>query len=107
MFPSGVEEGVMFAVAPGLDIEARATGRSADRWFGEEALGVGLDGAGGEDGEDGEGLPKGASESTSTSGVVAGEAIAIYVSEAMATGLAGRSEGEAQKEGRGDNNESD
>jgi hypothetical protein len=78
MFPSGVEEGVMFAVAPGLERVARAAGRSgADKWVGEEALGVGLVGAGGEDGE---GLPKSASESMSASGVVTGEAMAVCVS---------------------------
>ena len=69
MLPSGVEEDVMFAVAPDVDT-VRGRGRSADRWSGEGASAVGLEGAGGEEGaSEGEGLSKTVSESTSTSGV--------------------------------------
>lgn len=67
--PSGVEEDVMFAVAPDVDT-VRGRGRSADRWSGEGASAVGLEGAGGEEGAgEGEGLSKTVSESTSMSGV--------------------------------------
>jgi nicotinamide mononucleotide (NMN) deamidase PncC len=77
MLPKGVEEGVMFAVAPVVDTD-RGGGRSADRWV-DEASAVGLDGAGGEDGEgEARGLSKApASESTSTSGVVGPDAMAM------------------------------
>jgi hypothetical protein len=69
MLPSGVEEKVMFAVAPVVAAE-RAGGRPGDR--SDEAADDGLEGAGGDVGE---GEPKGVSESTSTSGVVTGESI--------------------------------
>jgi hypothetical protein len=76
MLPSGVEEGVMFAVAPVVDTD-RGGGRSADRKLDDEALAEGLDGASGEDGAgEGEGLSKAVSESISASGVDALEAIA-------------------------------
>jgi len=57
MLPRGVEEKVMFAVAPAVEV-VRAIGRSgASR---AEALDEGLEGVGGDDGE---GEPKGVSES--------------------------------------------
>jgi hypothetical protein len=43
MFPNGVEEGVMFAVAP-VVIAVRGAGRSANRWVGEVSLAEGLEG---------------------------------------------------------------
>ena len=59
MLPRGVEEGVIFDAAPGVEREPRGEGRSTDRCVGE-ALAGGLAGRGGEDGE---GLPKGESAS--------------------------------------------
>jgi hypothetical protein len=77
MLPNGVEEGVMFAVAPVVDID-RGKGRSTERWEDEEASAKGLKGASGEEGVgEGKGLSKAASESISASGVDALEAIAI------------------------------
>lgn len=70
MLPRGVEEGVIL-VAPGLDIEPRAAGRSG---IDNEALCEGLEGS---DGEVGEGLPNGTSESESALGVVTGEAMVV------------------------------
>lgn len=94
MFPSGVEEGVMPVVGPGLDIE-RTAGRSADRCVGE-ALATGLDGAGGEDGE---GVSKGVSESKSASGVDAVDAMvscSVYVAASGFGGVRGGGRGEAR-----------
>jgi hypothetical protein len=68
MLPSGVEEGVMLAVAPVVDWE-RAAGRSGGTLSEEGAGEVGLEGKGGEDGD---GLSKGVSLS-SASGVDAAE----------------------------------
>ena len=74
MLPSGVEENVIFAVAPEVETE-RTAGRSGAR--GEsEALEEGLEGAGGDDGE---GESKGVSGSNSPSGVDAVEAMAADV----------------------------
>lgn len=70
ILPSGVDEGVMPAVAPPVDIE-RTAGRSADKCVGE-ALATGLDGAGGEEGD---GESNGVSESKSASGVEAVDAM--------------------------------
>jgi len=75
MFPSGVDDGVMLAVAPVVTLE-RAAGRSgtlSDE--GEET-----DGLEGKGGEDGEGLSKGVSLS-SPSGVDAGESAIAEVGE--------------------------
>lgn len=74
ILPRGVEEGVMPAVAPPVEME-RTAGRSADKCVGE-ALAAGLDGAGGEEGD---GESKGVSESKSASGVVTVEAMATCV----------------------------
>lgn len=63
MFPSGVEEGVMLAVAP-VDTE-RAAGRSRGTLSDEGTGEVGLEGKGGDEGD---GLSKGVSLS-SPSGV--------------------------------------
>lgn len=64
ILPSGVDEGVMFAVAPPVDME-RTVGRGGSR----EAVGEGL-GCGSERvGDEGEGEPKGLSESNSSPGV--------------------------------------
>ena len=71
ILPSGVDEGVMPAVAPPVDME-RTAGRSTDKCVGE-ALATGLDGAGGEDGD---GESKGVSESKSASGVDTVDAMA-------------------------------
>lgn len=68
MFPSGVDEAVMAAVLPGVDIE-RVAG-----WREGETLAVGLEGAGGDEGE---GVSKGVSESKSASGVEAVEAMGL------------------------------
>lgn len=75
MFPSGVEEGVMLAVAPVVTLE-RAAGRSGT--LSDDGLEeVGLEGKGGEDGE---GLSKGVSLS-SPSGVDAAESAMAVESE--------------------------
>lgn len=76
MLPRGVEEGVMLAAAPLVDRE-RMAGRSADNDL-AEALEVGLDGVGGEEGE-GKGESKGVS--ASKSGVDAVESIVEVVSD--------------------------
>jgi hypothetical protein len=93
MLPSGVDEKVMFAVAPEVDTE-RTAGRSGASVEGE-ALAGGLEGTGGEEGE---GVSKGVSESMSASGVDALEAIAeeesvvlprvVWVREMVEAGLA-------------------
>jgi hypothetical protein len=75
MFPRGVEEVVMLAVAPVVTL-ARTAGRSGT-WFDEEVVAEGLDGKGGEDGE---GLSKGVSLS-SPSGVDAAESAMAEESE--------------------------
>ena len=75
MFPSGVEEGVILAVAPVVTLE-RTVGRSgtlSDEGVVEE----GLEGKGGEDGE---GLSKGVSLN-SPSGVDAAESAIAEVRE--------------------------
>jgi hypothetical protein len=78
MFPSGVDEGVIFAVAPVVDTLRGGGGRSTDRKPADEALADGLEGASGEDGAgEGEGLSKALSESISASGVDALEAMAM------------------------------
>lgn len=69
MLPSGVEEKVMLAVAPEVDMD-RTGGRSEKG----EAEDEGLEGA---SGEDGEGVSKGVSESKSPSGVDAVESMAM------------------------------
>ena len=75
MFPSGVEEGVMLAVAPVVTLE-RAAGRSGTL-SDEGEVAEGLEGKGGEDGE---GLSKGVSLS-SPSGVDAAESAMAEESE--------------------------
>jgi hypothetical protein len=75
MLPRGVDEKVMFCVAP-VEIE-RTGGRSGARSEGEVFAG-GLEGTGGEegdDGDDGEGASRGDSGSKSPSGVEVVEAI--------------------------------
>jgi hypothetical protein len=71
MFPSGVDEDVMLAVAPDVVEADRGGGRSADWGSGEEASAVGLEGA-----DEGEGLSNTLSDSTSASGVEGFEAMA-------------------------------
>lgn len=75
MFPSGVEEVVILAVAPVVTL-ARAAGRSGTL-IDEEIVAEGLDGKGGEDGE---GLSNGVSLS-SPSGVDAAESAMAEGSE--------------------------
>lgn len=94
MLPSGVEEGVMLVVL-GLEIDPRAAGRSAGEWVGEEALLEGLEGS---DGDEGEGLPNGTSESESALGVVTGEAMVDVGSGGGSLSvLAGRSAEESSR----------
>lgn len=84
MFPSGVEEVVIFAVAPDVDIE-RGAGRAWSREVLGEALGLISEGTGG-DGEEGEGESKGESESKSSPGV---EGAAAMVHRAIGAGRGG------------------
>lgn len=79
MLPSGVEEGVMLAVAPVVETE-RAAGRSGGTLSDEGTVEVGLEGKGGDEGD---GLSKGVSLS-SPSGVDAAEsAMAGSVNECL------------------------
>jgi hypothetical protein len=69
ILPSGVDEGVMFAVAPLVDME-RIAGRCGSSKPVGEGLGRASEGVGEEGvGEEGEGEPKGLSESKSSPGV--------------------------------------
>ena len=76
MLPSGVDDGVMFAVAPVVDTE-RAGGRPS---VGDVGARLGLPSVVAA-GEEGEGEPKGLSESKSSLGVEAAEAIVDRVKE--------------------------
>jgi hypothetical protein len=93
MFPNGVEDDVMLAVAPEVVDAVRGGGRSADSRSGEEAFSVGLEGAG-----EGEGLSKTVSESTSASGVDGLEAMAREWEKSRPEmgGVLGRGRGEGE-----------
>jgi hypothetical protein len=100
MFPSGVEEGVMFAVAAEVETD-RGMGRSANRLLGEEGLADGLEGAAGDEGVgEGEGLSKAPSESVSASGVDALEAMARCVKVAALDGRGTRYRGSGKGQWR-------
>jgi len=79
ILPSGVDEGVMLAVAPLVDME-RTDGRCGSTAEAGDRLGRGSEGVGEDgDGEEGEGEPKGLSESKSSLGVEVEEAMAGWV----------------------------
>lgn len=69
----------MPVAAPPVDMERRAGRSPDDKWA--EALEVGLEGAGGDDGE---GEPKGVSASNSPSGVEAVESMVIVAASSTA-----------------------